>query len=261
MTASMSFPASSFAMRAASESASSFWRTTRPSSAMTTSLVFWVKLASSRIAFGITTRPEGSTDTIFVIHLTHATSVLKDWHGNMAFPWGISSIAHPGLVRLDGQSRDSPEGTVPGNEPLAVPLADRRDEQVRRGHLLAPFDEEGAQASSLRVRFPVEVQEDEGIQEVLRPLQAAAPLQMSSDEDLRRRGRGHATRLARGVQRFCQLDRRGSVPEEIDEECGLQARHRIHFRPRLSSRASFALDRRSPASRKARERSIFSLWE
>src|SRR5439155_18094145 len=55
------------------------------------------------------------------------------------------------LVRLDGQSRDPPECAVSGDEPLAVPLADRRDEQVRRGHLLAPFDEEGAQASSLRV--------------------------------------------------------------------------------------------------------------
>src|SRR5437660_1731678 len=75
------------------------------------------------------------------------------------------------LVRLDGQSRDPSECVVSGDEPLAVPLADRRDEQVRRGHLLAPFDEEGAQASSLRVRFPVEVQEDEGIQKVLRPLE------------------------------------------------------------------------------------------
>src|SRR5438132_12180667 len=101
------------------------------------------------------------------------------------------------LVRLDGQSRDPPECAVSGDEPLTVPLADRRDEQVRRGHLLAPFDEEGTQASSLCVRFSVEVQEDEGIQELLRPLQAAAPLQMSSDEDLRRRGRGDAPRPRR----------------------------------------------------------------
>jgi hypothetical protein len=56
-----------------------------------------------------------------------------------------------------------------------MPLADRRDEQVRRGHLVSTLNEKCAEATRFRVGFSVETQEDEGIQEVLGLFEAAAP--------------------------------------------------------------------------------------